>query len=106
MPNHLHCILHFNKEIFSVIKTIGNAKRFMSYEIVNRLEKENNITLLNQPSNACTYRDKKKGQLHKVFKQSFEAKAFFSDGAGLFKGTFLQSFFIEGKTIFILLQNT
>jgi REP element-mobilizing transposase RayT len=79
MPNHLHCILHFNKENFSLNKTIGNAKRFMAYEIVNRLEKGNNIKLLKKLSDGCTERDKKKGQLHKIFKQSFDAKAIFSD---------------------------
>ena len=79
MPNHLHCIVHFNSETFSVNKTIGNARRFMAYEIINRLEQSNNTAILDQLKNACTERDSSKGQLHKVFKSSFDAKAIFSD---------------------------
>ena len=79
MPNHLHCVLNFNRETFSVNKTIANGKRFMAYEIINRLEKQGNTELLNLLQQACTDRDKKKGQLHKVFKQSFDAKPIFSD---------------------------
>ena len=79
MPNHLHCILYFNSEVFSVNKSVGNGKRFMAYEIINRLEEANKTELLTLLKNACTQRDKKKGQLHKVFKDSFDAKAIFSD---------------------------
>jgi len=79
MPNHLHCILHFNSETFSVNKTIANAKRFMAYEIIKRLERSNNTAILDQLKNACTDRDRSKGQLHKVFKSSFDAKTIFSD---------------------------
>ena len=38
MPNHLHCILHFPEPNFNLNEIISNAKRFMAYEIVNRLE--------------------------------------------------------------------
>ena len=38
MPNHLHVIVHFHKEGFDLNTIIGNAKRFMAYEIINRLE--------------------------------------------------------------------
>ena len=79
MPNHLHCILNFNEKDFSLNKCIANAKRFFAYEIINRLEKQKNIDFLNLLSNALTEREKKKGQVHKVFKESFDAKAIFSD---------------------------
>src|SRR6266536_6038068 len=46
MPNHLHAILHFKKEEFSLNKIIANGKRFMAYEIVERLEKQNDRALL------------------------------------------------------------
>jgi putative transposase len=37
MPNHLHVILHFHSEGFYLNKIIANGKRFIAYEIVNRL---------------------------------------------------------------------
>ena len=79
MPNHLHCILHFKEKEFSVNKVISNGKRFMAYEIINRLEKQQNKEVLDTLHKALTERERKKGQLHKVFKDSFDAKAIFSD---------------------------
>lgn len=48
MPNHVHCILFFPSPIFSLNKIISNAKRFMAYEIINRLEATNQTEILNQ----------------------------------------------------------
>ncbi len=79
MPNHLHCILHFSDEDFDLNKIIGNAKRFMAYEIIKRLKQTGDIEVLKLLSVAVTEREKRKGQLHKGFKDSFDAKAIFSD---------------------------
>ena len=79
MPNHLHCILHFPEANFDLNKIIGNAKRFMAYEIIERLKEKNETNILDLLSASVTEREKKKGQLHKVFKDSFDAKAIFSD---------------------------
>ena len=38
MPNHLHALLHFRQMPKSLNTTIGNAKRFLAYEIIKRLE--------------------------------------------------------------------
>ncbi len=46
MPNHLHVIIHFHNEHFNLNPIIANGKRFMAYEIINRLEKAG------QPANA------------------------------------------------------
>jgi hypothetical protein len=40
MPNHIHCILYFPKAGFNINTILSNAKRFMAYEIVNRVEKQ------------------------------------------------------------------
>ena len=79
MPNHLHCILYFPQANFDLNKIISNGKRFMAYEIINRLEKANQTGLLSQLSNAVTLNEQKKGQLHRAFENSFDAKAIFSD---------------------------
>jgi REP element-mobilizing transposase RayT len=39
MPNHLHCLIYLPKEAPELYKIISNAKRFMAYEIIKRLEK-------------------------------------------------------------------
>jgi REP element-mobilizing transposase RayT len=75
MPNHLHCILFFPTNNFSLNKIISNAKRFMAYEIVKRLQATNQTGILTQLQNAVTAKEKLKGQLHKVFEESFDAKA-------------------------------
>ena len=63
----------------SVKKCIANGKRIFAHEIINRLEKLRNTDLFNLLANAVTEREKEKGQAHKVFKDSFNAKAIFSD---------------------------
>ncbi len=79
MPNHLHCILYFKEPGFDLNKIISNGKRFMAYEIISRLKEKGATGLLTTLSHALTEREKKKKQLHKVFKDSFDAKAIFSD---------------------------
>jgi len=79
MPNHLHCILYFQEIPFNLNKVIGNAKRFMAYEIIKRLDELNQpdlLTLLNEDVNE---REAVKGQKHKAFEKSFDAKAVFTD---------------------------
>ena len=79
MPNHLHCILNFPENGFDLNKTLSNAKRFIAYEIINRLEKANDLATLSILEKAVTKREKKKNQLHKIFTDSFDAKAIFSE---------------------------
>jgi len=79
MPNHIHCILYFPENGFNLNKILSNGKRFMAYEIVNRLENSNDTHTLNILQNALTEREKKKKQLHKVFRDSFDGKPIFSE---------------------------
>ena len=46
----------------------------MAYEIVKRLEAQNNITVLHKLAAAVTESDRKRGKLHQVFEPSFDAK--------------------------------
>jgi REP element-mobilizing transposase RayT len=39
MPNHVHVLISFINTTQSINTIIGNDKRFMAYEIINRLEK-------------------------------------------------------------------
>jgi len=38
MPNHLNAILYFPEQGFNLNTIIANGKRFMAYQIVNRLK--------------------------------------------------------------------
>jgi len=78
MPNHVHVILFFPAENYNLNTIISNAKRFMAYEIVNRLKQLNENNILQQLEGSLSEREKKKGQLHKVFKDSFDAKPIYT----------------------------
>ncbi len=78
MPNHVHLLLYFNEMNSSITKVIGNGKRFLAYGIIKRLIDENNHDLLLILENGETESERRKGQLHKVFQTSFDAKLCFS----------------------------
>jgi hypothetical protein len=52
---------------------VGNAKRFMAYDIIGRLEKMRETFLLEELYGFVKKREKKKGQIHRVFEESFDA---------------------------------
>jgi len=78
MPNHVHAVLFFPQENYDLNTIISNAKRFMAYEIIERLKKSNQNKILEDLGRAVSGRERKKGQLHKVFKDSFDAKAIYT----------------------------
>ena len=79
MPNHVHTIIHFPTPGNNLNKIMSNAKRFMAYEIVNRLENSTNHKVLEELMANLTPREISKGQKHKVFKDSFDAKPIYAD---------------------------
>ena len=97
MPNHLHVILHFQQEGFNLNSIISNGKRFMAYEIINRLQSAGNTTMLKKLGSLVTEREKKKGQLHKVFKDSFDAKPVITQQFLLQKINYIHNNPVSGK---------
>jgi REP element-mobilizing transposase RayT len=97
MPNHLHLIVHFKEPHFDLNAIISNGKRFMAYEIVNRLEETANVEILQKLSALLTERERKKGQLHKVFKESFDAKAIVTEKFLLQKVNYIHNNPVSGK---------
>jgi putative transposase len=75
MPNHIHFILFFPSDQYNLNKLISNGKRFIAYEIIKRLKQQKENSILNQLTEALTVKERNKGQKHKVFKESFDAKA-------------------------------
>ena len=74
MPNHVHATIAFRKTTKSINKIIGDGKRFIGYEIVNRLEQQDKKDILQQLQDAVNSSDKKKGKLHEVWEDSFDWK--------------------------------
>ena len=50
MPNHVHALISFINAKQSINTIIGNGKRFMAYEIIKRLEENDEAKLLQQLS--------------------------------------------------------
>ena len=78
MPNHVHLLLYITDDKLKLNAVMSNAKRFMAYSLVERLKAKNQIAILNKLSMACSEKEKLKGQKHKVFELSFDAKAVYS----------------------------
>ncbi len=78
MPNHLHLLVHLPSTFKTPNAVVGNAKRFLSYEIVKRLEAGGAEPLLQELHAAVKKREAKKGQIHRVFEESFDCKPCYS----------------------------
>ena len=97
MPNHAHVILYFPKPGYDLNKIIGNAKRFMAYEIIKRLEKMKRNDLLEYLFDAVTKKEKTKAQRHRVFEESFDAKGISSEKFLVQKLNYLHYNPVKGK---------
>jgi REP element-mobilizing transposase RayT len=78
MPNHVHLLLYLPDAKINLNTIIGNAKRFMAYGFIQRLNSNNDHRLLNTLALACSEKEKAKGQQHKAFEPSFDAKPVYS----------------------------
>ena len=74
MPNHVHALIFFPEMRKSLNTIVGNGKRFMAYELIKRLEEQNSTELLEDLYASVNKRERKKGQRHKVFEDSFDGK--------------------------------
>lgn len=74
MPNHIHALIGFKPLEKSINTIVGNGKRFIAYEIVERLKKATNTELLGKMEEGVSVSDKQKGKLHEVFEGSFDLK--------------------------------
>ena len=74
MPNHFHIILYQKINSISLNKLFSNGKRFMAYEIVDRLEIMGNDSLLKFLEISVPPNEKIKKKKHQVFISSFDAR--------------------------------
>ncbi len=74
MPNHVHVLVSFINAQQSINTIIGNGKRFMAYEIIKRLQTNNENELLRKLSEGIEVTRKENKKLHQVWEQSFDWK--------------------------------
>ncbi len=78
MPNHLHALIGFANSGKNINGIIGNGKRFMAYDIIDKLKEQKNEIILNQLSLGVNASDKKRGKLHELYEPSFDIKECFT----------------------------
>ena len=74
MPNHIHALIAFKETGKSINRRIGTMKRFLAYELVQRLEKTGKTDILQVLKSAVNNTDRQRGKLHEVFEPSFDSK--------------------------------
>ena len=74
MPNHIHVLIYYKNTSQSLNTIVGNGKRFIGYGLVNRLEQNNQLTLLDWMKAAVRAKDRKRNKKHEVWQESFDVK--------------------------------
>lgn len=75
MPNHFHGLVYLSDACgISLNRLVGNGKRFLAYEVVERLKKSGQSDLLEHLSSHVRESEKGKGKQHEIFRLSFDAK--------------------------------
>ena len=96
MPNHLHLLLFINNGE-NVNKLLGNGKRFLAYEIINRLEQKQHHGILSQLAAAVTPKEKQRNKKHRVFEISSDIKPCYTEQFLLQKLNYIHNNPISGK---------
>jgi hypothetical protein len=78
-------------------KLVSNGKRFMAYELVERLKSSGNMVVLQKLKGAVSVSDSKRGKLHQVFEPSFDCKACYSGPFILQKLNYIHHNPLRGK---------
>ena|SRR5688572_9894567 len=74
MLNRVHALISFINTKQSINTIIGNGKTFMAYEIIKRLEAQNETELLQRLKNNVEAKRKDSNKQHEVWKLSFDWK--------------------------------
>jgi REP element-mobilizing transposase RayT len=97
MPNHFHFLIYIPETNVNLNKLVANGKRFMAYEIISRLKKQENFQILKILQSAVSENDRLKGQLHYGFVTSFDAKICESEKFILQKLDYMHANPVTGK---------
>jgi putative transposase len=78
MPNHLHLLIFVNEKD-NINMLLANGKRFLAYEIVKRLEQQQQYEILQQLQMAVTAKEKERKKKHRVFEVSSDIKPCYTE---------------------------
>lgn len=74
MPNHMHFVVVAGEKSKNLNREIGNTKRFLAYEIVDRLESAGETEILRILHEGVANKERNIGKKHHVFRGSFDAQ--------------------------------
>ncbi len=74
MPHHVHAVIAFKNTGQTINTIVGNGKRFLAYDIVEILQKQNRGLLISEMQQMVNDTDKSRNKLHEVFEPSFDWK--------------------------------
>ena len=74
MPNHLHFLVYIEDKCRGLNVVMGEAKRFMAYEIIKLLKHQGEPELLKILAAGVQPNETNIGKKHQVFRLSFDAK--------------------------------
>ena len=74
IPNHIHALISFINARQKINTIIDNGKRFMAYEIVERLKNNNEILILDKLTGNIEPTRKLNNKLHELWQPSFDWK--------------------------------
>ena len=74
MPSHVYAIIAFRNTGKTINSIIGNAKRFMAYDLVAALEEQHQSIILNQLKDWVNKTQQSENKQHEVFEPSFDRK--------------------------------
>lgn len=74
MPNHVHVLIGFGNTGQSINTIVGNGKRFIAYEIIKRLNQQEDTKLLYQLNLAVEAKDRERNKKHEIWEDSFDWK--------------------------------
>ena len=74
MPSHVHAIIGFRNTGKTINSIVANGKRFMAYDLVAQLEKQQHNDVLKQLESWVNNTQKADNKQHEVFEASFDWK--------------------------------
>jgi len=74
MPNHVHFLLYYQQRVQSLNTAIGNGKRFIGYEIIKRLQQQQNTAMLSLLEQGVNPAEKQRNKLHQIWQGAFDVK--------------------------------
>ena len=74
MPHHVHAVIAFCNTGKRINTIVSNGKRFIAYDLIHRLQQQNEIKILANLQQVLNNTEKKEGKLHSVFEPSFDWK--------------------------------